>query len=242
MANLNQLYSNALGAFSQAAGMNSGMQGVANRINQNPNIQGGMNPVGWTGTGIATIPQGGSTLGSRSPGQTQSAPPPIPPSMEMGSDASITMARRDQANDMGVLLGTDIAASEAAGRDISGWGKNIYSPYNDPNMSNADWVKAMKALQAKVDAGNATPEEIQLLNKTSGVWNMPSLNPGGTTGTTGTTGGTTGGTATGGTTGTTGIQQGPAHGGGNAWTGGSGIYRPFNEGGIVGLDYLTRRL
>jgi len=239
MANLNQLYSNALGAFSQAAGMNSGMQAVANKINQNPNIQGGMNPVGWTGTGIATIPQGGSTLGSRSPGQTQSAPPPIPPSMEMGSDASITMARRDQANDMGVLLGTDIAASEAAGRDISGWGKNIYSSYNDPNMSNADWVKAMKALQAKVDAGNATPEEIQLLNKTSGVWNMPSLIQGGTTGT---TGGTTGGTATSGTTGTTGIQQGPAHGGGNAWTGGSGIYRPFNEGGIVGLDYLTRRL
>ena len=88
MANLNQLYSNALGAFSQAAGMNSGMQGVANRINQNPNIQGGMNPVGWTGTGIATIPQsGGSTLGSRSPGQTQSAPAPIPPPIEMGSDA-----------------------------------------------------------------------------------------------------------------------------------------------------------
>ena len=246
MEDLNQLYSKALGAFSQAAGltpqqsqMTSGMQGVAGRINQNPNIRGGMNPVGWTGTGIATIPQGGSTLGSRSPGQTQSAPPPIPPSMEMGSDASITMARRDQANDMGVLLGTDIAASEAAGRDISGWGKNIYSPYNDPNMSNADWVKAMKALQAKVDAGNATPEEIQLLNKTSGVWNMPSLIQGGTTGT---TGGTTGGTATSGTTGTTGIQQGPAHGGGNAWTGGSGIYRPFNEGGIVSLDYLTRRL
>ena len=218
MANLNQLYSNALGAFSQAAGMNSGMQGVANRINQNPNIQGGMNPVGWTGTGIATIPQGGSTLGSRSPGQTQSAPPPIPPSMEMGSDASITMARRDQANDMGVLLGTDIAASEAAGRDISGWGKNIYSPYNDPNMSNADWVKAMKALQAKVDAGNATPEEIQLLNKTSSEFSFPPMNPGGTTG---------------GTTGTTkkilGVNYFPP-------------IVPFNEGGIVSLDYLTRRL
>ena len=193
MANLNQLYSNALGAFSQAAGMNSGMQGVANRINQNPNIQGGMNPVGWTGTGIATIPQGGSTLGSRSPGQTQSAPPPIPPSMEMGSDASITMARRDQANDMGVLLGTDIAASEAAGKDISGWGQSIYSPYNDPNMSNADWIKAMKSLEAKVMAGNATPEEIQLLNKTSSEFSFPKI-------------------------------------------------IPFNEGGIVGLDYLTRRL
>ena len=75
MADLNQLYSNALSAFSQAAGlpqqsqMTSGMQGVAGRINQNPNIRGGMNPVGWTGTGIATIPQGGSTLGSRSPGK-----------------------------------------------------------------------------------------------------------------------------------------------------------------------------
>ena len=235
MADLNQLYSNALSAFSQAAGlpqqsqMNSGMQGVVNRINQNPNIQGGMNPVGWTGTGIATIPQGGSTLGSRSPGQTQSAPPPIPPSMEMGSDASITMARRDQANDMGVLLGTDIAASEAAGRDISGWGKSIYSPYNNPNMSNADWVKAMKALEAKVMAGNATPEELQLLNKTSSVWAMPPLNPSGTTG------GTTGGTATGttGTTGTTkkivGVNYFPE-------------IVPFNEGGIVSLDYLTRRL
>ena len=68
MEDLNQLYSKALGAFSQAAGltpqqsqMTSGMQGVAGRINQNPNIRGGMNPVGWTGTGIATIPQGGST-------------------------------------------------------------------------------------------------------------------------------------------------------------------------------------
>jgi len=242
MANVNQLFSNALGAFSQAAGltpqqnrMTSGMQGVVNRINQNPNIQGGMNPVGWTGTGIATIPQGGSTLGSRSPGQGQAAPPPIPPSMEMGSDASITMARRDQADAMGSLLGTDVALSEAAGRDIGGWGRSIYSPYNDPSMSNADWIKAMKALEAKVMAGNATPEEIQLLNKTPGVWNMPPLIQGGTTG-------TTGGTATGGTTGTTGIQQGPAHGGVNAWTGGSGTYRPFNEGGIVSLDYLTRRL
>ena len=242
MANVNQLFSNALGAFSQAAGltpqqnrMTSGMQGVVNRINQNPNIQGGMNPVGWTGTGIATIPQGGSTLGSRSPGQGQAAPPPIPPSMEMGSDASITMARRDQADAMGSLLGTDVALSEAAGRDIGGWGRSIYSPYNDPSMSNADWIKAMKALEAKVMAGKATPEEIQLLNNTSGVWNMPPLIQGGTTG-------TTGGTATGGTTGTTGIQQGPAHGGVNAWTGGSGTYRPFNEGGIVSLDYLTRRL
>ena len=242
MANVNQLFSNALGAFSQAAGltpqqnrMTSGMQGVVNRINQNPNIQGGMNPVGWTGTGIATIPQGGSTLGSRSPGQGQAAPPPIPPSIEMGSDASITMARRDQADAMGSLLGTDVALSEAAGRDIGGWGRSIYSPYNDPSMSNADWIKAMKALEAKVMAGNATPEEIQLLNKTPGVWNMPPLIQGGTTG-------TTGGTATGGTTGTTGIQQGPAHGGVNAWTGGSGTYRPFNEGGIVSLDYLTRRL
>ena len=68
MANVNLLFSKALGSFSQAAGltpqqsrMTSGMQGIANRINQNPNIQGGMNPVGWTGTGIATIPQGGST-------------------------------------------------------------------------------------------------------------------------------------------------------------------------------------
>lgn len=242
MANVNQLFSKALGSFSQAAGltpqqsrMTSGMQGIANRINQNPNIQGGMNPVGWTGTGIATIPQGGSTLGSRSPGQGQAAPPPIPPSMEMGSDASITMARRDQADAMGSLLGTDVALSEAAGRDIGGWGRSIYSPYNDPSMSNADWIKAMKALEAKVMAGNATPEEIQLLNKTPGVWNMPPLIQGGTTG-------TTGGTATGGTTGTTGIQQGPAHGGVNAWTGGSGPYRPFNEGGIVSLNYLTRRL
>ena len=193
MANLNQLYSNALGAFSQAAGMNSGMQGVANRINQNPNIQGGMNPVGWTGTGIATIPQGGSTLGSRPPKEA-AKPEFIPPPIEMGSDASITMARREQANNMGVLLGTDIAASEAAGKDISGWGKSIYSPYNDPKMSNADWVKAMKALEAKVAAGNATPEEIQLLNNTSGVFNM-------------------------------------------------GVNMPsFNKGGIVGLDYLTRRL
>ena len=192
MANLNQLYSNALGAFSQAAGMNSGMQGVANRINQNPNIQGGMNPVGWTGTGIATIPQGGSTLGSRSPKEA-AKPEFIPPSIEPGSEAAITRARRDQADAMGVLLGTDIAASEAAGRDISGWGQSIYSPYNDPSMSNADWVKAMKALEAKVMAGNATPEEIQLLNKTSSEFSFPKT-------------------------------------------------VPFNEGGIVGLDYLTRRL
>ena len=193
MVDVNQLYSNALGAFSQAAGMNTGMQGVVNRINQNPNIQGGMNPVGWTGTGIATIPQGGSTLGSRPPKEA-AKPEFIPPPIEMGSDASITMARREQANNMGVLLGTDIAASEAAGTDISGWRKNIYSPYNDPKMSNADWVKAMKALEAKVAAGNATPEEIQLLNNTSGVFNM-------------------------------------------------GVNMPsFNKGGIVGLDYLTRRL
>ena len=192
MANLDQLYSNALGAFSQAAGMNSGMQGVANRINQNPNIQGGMNPVGWTGTGIATIPQGGSTLGSRSPKEA-AKPEFIPPSIEPGSEAAITRARRDQADAMGVLLGTDIAASEAAGRDISGWGQSIYSPYNDPSMSNADWVKAMKALEAKVMAGNATPEEIQLLNKTSSEFSFPKT-------------------------------------------------VPFNEGGIVGLDYLTRRL
>ena len=193
MVDVNQLYSNALGAFSQAAGMNTGMQGVVNRINQNPNIQGGMNPVGWTGTGIATIPQGGSTLGSRPPKEA-AKPEFIPPPIEMGSDASITMARREQANNMGVLLGTDIAASEAAGKDISGWGKSIYSPYNDPKMSNADWVKAMKALEAKVAAGNATPEEIQLLNNTSGVFNM-------------------------------------------------GVNMPsFNKGGIVGLDYLTRRL
>ena len=193
MVDVNQLYSNALGAFSQAAGMNTGMQGVVNRINQNPNIQGGMNPVGWTGTGIATIPQGGSTLGSRPPKEA-AKPEFIPPPIEMGSDASITMARREQANNMGVLLGTDIAASEAAGTDISGWRKNIYSPYNDPKMSNADWVKAMKALEAKVAAGNATPEEIQLLNNTAGVFNM-------------------------------------------------GPHMPsFNKGGIVGLDYLTRRL
>ena len=215
MANLNQLYSNALGAFSQAAGMNSGMQAVANKINQNPNIQGGMNPVGWTGTGIATIPQGGSTLGSRSPKEA-AKPEFIPPSIEPGSEAAITRARRDQADAMGVLLGTDIAASEAAGRDISGWGQSIYSPYNDPSMSNADWIKAMKALEAKVMGGTATPEEIQLLNKTSSEFSMPPLNPGGTTG------------------GTTGIQQG-----------GSSPFFPtitLNEGGIVGLDYLTRRL
>ena len=160
MANLDQLYSNALGAFSQAAGLNSGMQGVVNRINQNPNIQGGMNPVGWTGTGIATIPQsGGSTLGSRSPKEA-AKPEFIPPVIEPGSEAAITRARRDQADAMGVLLGTDIAASEAAGRDISGWGQSIYSPYNDPSMSNADWIKAMKALEAKVMGGTATPEEI----------------------------------------------------------------------------------
>ena len=193
MANLNQLYSNALGAFSQAAGMNSGMQAVANKINQNPNIQGGMNPVGWTGTGIATIPQsGGSTLGSRSPKEA-AKPEFIPPSIEPGSEAAITRARRDQADAMGVLLGTDIAASEAAGRDISGWGQSIYSPYNDPSMSNADWIKAMKALEAKVMGGTATPEEIQLLNKTSSEFSFPKI-------------------------------------------------VPFNEGGIVGLDYLTRRL
>ena len=61
-------------------------------------------------------------------------------------------------------------------------------------MSNADWVKAMKALEAKVAAGKATPEEIQLLNNTAGVFNM-------------------------------------------------GPHMPsFNKGGIVGLDYLTRRL
>ena len=200
MANVNQLFSKALGSFSQAAGltpqqsrMTSGMQGVANRINQNPNIQGGMNPVGWTGTGIATIPQGGSTLGSRSPKEA-AKPEFIPPPIEPGSDASITMARREQDQIMAGLLGTDIAASEAAGTDISGWRKNIYSPYNDPNMSNADWVKAMKALEAKVAAGKATPEEIQLLNNTSGVFNM-------------------------------------------------GVNMPsFNKGGIVGLDYLTRRL
>ena len=193
MVDVNQLYSNALGAFSQAAGMNTGMQGVVNRINQNPNIQGGMNPVGWTGTGIATIPQGGSTLGSRPPKEA-AKPEFIPPPIEMGSDASITMARREQDQIMAGLLGTDIAASEAAGTDISGWRKNIYSPYNDPKMSNADWVKAMKALEAKVAAGNATPEEIQLLNNTSGVFNM-------------------------------------------------GVNMPsFNKGGIVGLDYLTRRL
>ena len=193
MVDVNQLYSNALGAFSQAAGLNSGMQGIANRINQNPNIQGGMNPVGWTGTGIATIPQGGSTLGSRSPKEA-AKPEFIPPPIEMGSDASITMARREQDERMAGLLGTDIAASEAAGTDIGKWGQSIYSPYNDPSMSNADWIKAMKALQAKVDAGNATPEEIQLLNNTAGVFNM-------------------------------------------------GPHMPsFNKGGIVGLDYLTRRL
>ncbi len=193
MANLNQLYSNALGAFSQAAGMNSGMQGVANRINQNPNIQGGMNPVGWTGTGIATIPQsGGSTLGSRSPKEA-AKPEFIPPIIKPGSEAEITMARRDQADRMGSLLGTDIAASEAAGTDIGKWGQSIYSPYNDPSMSNADWIKAMKALEAKVMGGTATPEEIQLLNKTSSEFSFPKI-------------------------------------------------VPFNEGGIVGLDYLTRRL
>jgi len=182
MANLNQLYSNALGAFSQAAGMNSGMQGVVNRINQNPNIQGGMNPVGWTGTGIATIPQsGGSTLGSRSPKEA-AKPEFIPPSIEPGSEAAIARARKDQSSHMASLLGTDEALSLAAGRDISGFGRSIYSPYNDPSMSNADWIKAMKALQAKVDAGNATPEEIQLLNKTSSEFSMPPLNPGGTTG------------------------------------------------------------
>jgi len=224
MANLNQLYSNALGAFSQAAGMNSGMQAVANKINQNPNIQGGMNPVGWTGTGIATIPQGGSTLGSRSPKEA-AKPEFIPPSIEPGSEAEITMARRDQADRMGSLLGTDIAASEAAGTDIGKWGQNIYSPYNDPSMSNADWIKSMKALEAKVMAGTATPEEIQLLNNTSSVFAMPPLNPGGTTGgTTGTTGGTTGTTKK-----ILGVNYFPP-------------IVPFNEGGLVSLDYLTRRL
>jgi hypothetical protein len=60
-------------------------------------------------------------------------------------------------------------------------------------MSNADWIKAMKALEAKVMGGTATPEEIQLLNKTSSEFSFPPI-------------------------------------------------VPFNEGGIVGLDYLTRRL
>ena len=181
MANLNQLYSNALGAFSQAGRASRGMQGVAGRINQNPNIQGGMNPVGWTGTGIATIPQsGGGTLGSRSSGHAQSAPAPMPMLGPMpGSDASITMARREQANDMGVLLGTDVGLSEAAGRDISGWGQSIYSPYNDPTMSDADWIKAMTSLEAKAMAGTATAEELQLLNTTSSVYRKPSLAEGG---------------------------------------------------------------
>jgi hypothetical protein len=54
---------------------------------------------------------------------------------------------------------------------------------------------------------------------------MPPLNPGGTTGgTTGTTGGTTGTTKK-----ILGVNYFPP-------------IVPFNEGGIVGLDYLTRRL
>ena len=64
------------------------------------------------------------------------------------------------------IIGTDLAASEAAGYDVPLWGEGqSVGPEGMPYMPTLDQLAQMDAIKLKIDAGTATQEEIDLFNQ-----------------------------------------------------------------------------